>query len=174
MRMTWRSATLAAVAALAVSAVPGTAQTATAIDGTAQAKAAELQQQAAQIAQTSKDWSRAASLYRRAAELQGDDPAAAKNFRMAGVLAYYSGNERESTRDLTRAGETALEWGDVAMAARWFLDAAWVAHRDGNGSRAVELAHRAERLTRSPLLLREERAALLSRIADGPESPAIF
>jgi hypothetical protein len=172
MRMTWRSAAVTTAATLALTAGSVSAQYSSAVDAGPRSDAVELEQQARELARGNADWGRAAILYRRAAELRTDDPAAARDFRMAGLLSFYAGREGDAARDLARAGEVALEWGDVAEAAHSFLDAAWVADRDGHGSRALELAHRAERLAQSPLLLREERAELLSRIADGPVPPA--
>ena len=55
-------------------------------------------------------------------------------------------------------------------AARSYLDAAWVAHQEGDGERTLNLAERAERLARSPLLARAERADLMRRIAE-PQAP---
>jgi hypothetical protein len=134
-------------------------------------EASEVERQAHEATGEIDNWGKASRLYRRAAHLRDDDPSAAKNYRMAGLLAFYSGHESDAVDDLTRAAETALEWGDLGSAARSFLDAAWVAESDGHDADAFLLAQRAERLARSPLLAAQDRADLLRRITDGPVPP---
>ena len=173
MMKTWTRGVGVALAAVAMSAGVASAQYAAPAEVGTEVEAIELERRAHEATSEIRDWGKASRLYRRAAELRGDDPAAAKHYRMAGLLAYYSGHESDAVDDLTRAGESALEWGDLRSAARSFLDAAWVAGSDGHESDAFLLAQRAERLARSPLLAAQDRADLLRRITDGPVPPAM-
>lgn len=159
------------LAAVAMSAVGVSAQYAAPADSEPGIDVTEIERRAHEATSEVGDWGKASRLYRHAAELRVDDPTAAKHYRMAGLLAYYSGHESDAVDDLTRAGETALEWGDLGSAARSFFEAAWVAESDGHDADALLLAQRAERLARSPLLAAQDRAALLSRITDGPVPP---
>ena len=168
MRMTWRTSILGACVALVGTAVGTAAQTAPTDDS--MGEAAELVRQADAVVEAKSDWGRAALLYQEAAELSDGDPVAATRHRQAGILAFYAGREGRAVEQLTHAAETALEWGDVATAARSYLEAAWVAHQEGDGERTLSLAERAERLARSPLLARAERADLMRRIAE-PQAP---
>ena len=168
MRMTWRTSILGACVALVGTAVGASAQTGPADDSLGEA--AELVRQADNAVEAKGDWGRAAVLYQEAAELSDGDPVAATRHRQAGVLAFYAGREGRAIQQLTRAAEASLAWGDVVGAARSYLDAAWVAHQEGDGERTLSLAERAERLARSPLLARAERADLMRRIAE-PQAP---
>jgi tetratricopeptide (TPR) repeat protein len=160
--------TLAALAALLVG-VPGLEAQSTA-PATDEAKrialAEQLEQQAQEATKEIKNFKKASSLYREAAKTLGDHPDAANHLVQAGRLAYYTGDEGRAIEDFRTAGEQALEWGDVLVAAQSFLDAAWIAAEEERGAEAIELAQRAERLSSSPLIERQERASLLSRIAD--------
>ncbi len=129
-------------------------------------QAYELEQQAKVASQSVRDFSRAAYLYRQAAEARGDSPEAVEDLIMAGTLAYYVGRKGQAISDLAQAGDQALAWGDVVTAAESFLDAAWIAQAEGRNDRALELGRKAERLSNSPLIQRGERVALLSRIAE--------
>ena len=168
MRMTWRTSIMGALLAFAGSTGAAGAQMVPA-DRSAD-EAADLVRQADAALEGKSDWGRAAILYRQAAELSVDEPIAADHHRHAGLLAFYAGREGQAVDQLTRAAETALAWGDVVSAAQSFLDAAWVAHEDGNNGKALDLAQRAERLARSPLMARADRAQLMQRIAE-PQAP---
>ena len=165
MRKTWG---LAALAALVVGTSGLEAQaTAPVVDEAERiAQAEQLQKKAADASQHLDSFDEAASLYRKAAETLGDHPDAPGHRVQAGRLAYYTGNESQAIRDFRAAAEQALAWGDVLMAAQSFLDAAWVAAEAERGGEALELAHRAEKLSSSPLIQRQERASLLNRIAE--------
>lgn len=168
---TWTRGVGVALAAMVMSAGVASAQYAAPAETGTDPEVTELERRAQEATSEFEDWGKASRLYRRAAELRDGDPSAASHFRLAGLLAYYSGHESDAVDDLRRAGETALEWGDLRSAARSFLDAAWVAKADGDGADAFQLAQRAERLARSPLLEAQDRAALLRRITDGPAPP---
>lgn len=110
------------------------------------------------------NWNRAASLFRRAAELRpAGDEVAVKDLLRAGRLAFYQGQQRQSVRDFEAAGERALDRGDVIVAANAFADAAWVAEVDGDVVKANELLVRAQLLANSPLLGEHARDLLKTR-----------
>lgn len=159
---------MTALAVLLVGASGVEAQTASPTTDEAQriAKAEQLEHRAAEASQHMESFKEASSLYREAAETLGDHPDAANHRVQAARLAYYSGDEGRAIQDFRAAGEQALEWGDVLVAAQSFLDAAWIAAEEDRDGEAYELAQRAERLSSSPLIERQERASLLSRIAD--------
>lgn len=171
MMTTWTRRVALATIALAVSAGAASAQYATPLRGSDAVDTEELERRAAEATVEVQDWSKAARLYRQAAEMRKGEPTAAKHFRKAGLLAYYSGHESDAVRDLTQAGEAALEFGDLTAAARSFLDAAFVAEADGKDRNAFVLAQRAERLAQSPLLAAGDRAALMRRITEAPVPP---
>lgn len=160
--------TLTALAVLLVAAPGLEAQSAAPATDEAKrvALAEKLEQQARDASADMETFGKASSLYREAAETLGDHPDAADHLVHAGRLAYYTGDRGRAIEDFRAAGEQALEWGDVLVAAQAFLDAAWVAAEEERGTEARELAQRAERLSSSPLIQRQERASLLSRIAD--------
>ena len=110
------------------------------------------------------EWNRAASLFRRAADLRSPgDPAAVKDLIRAAQLSFYRGDERRAMRDFEAAGQRALAIGDVLVAANAFADAAWVADRRGFGARAHDLLNRAQLLSNSPLIPEDERDHLRTR-----------
>lgn len=131
-------------------------------------RAQALEAAAKEAAEVRAAFREASRLYRQAAEVRGDQPEAAQSLMMAGALAYYVGSKGQAITDLTRAGELALAWGDVVTAAQAFLDASWVAAKEGRERDALELGRRAERLSASPLIQRQERGAILNRIGDLP------
>ncbi|MEQ9569644.1 MAG: hypothetical protein RLN75_05595 [Longimicrobiales bacterium] len=166
MTTTWRNSAILAIATLALTTGAAAGQYAAPTNDRAGGDAAEYLRQAQAAVDEDQDWGKASVLFAKAAELQTDDPAAARSWRLSGLLAYYAGREGRAIDALERSAEAALAWGDVATAARSFLDAAWVARHDGDDRRTLELAQRGERLASSPLLARAERAELMSRIAD--------
>ena len=169
MKTTWRTSTLTALAALALTATTVSAQYSTPLDSDGPDEAAALLRDAREALNGEADWGRASVLLRRAADLRSDVPEAADHYRRAGIFAFYAGREGRAVDHLTRAAETALAWGDVAAAAQSYLDAAWVSHQAGEGARTLELVERAERLANSPLLPRGDRARLMSRITEEPQ-----
>lgn len=110
------------------------------------------------------EWDRAASLFRRAANLRSPgDPAAVKGLIRAAQLSFYRGDESRAMRDFEAAGQRALAIGDVLVAANAFADAAWVADTRGLGVRAHDLLNRAQLLSNSPLIPEDERDHLRAR-----------
>jgi len=133
--------------------------------------AEEMEQRARDLMLGGRGWEQAAGLYSRAAELRGtDDVKGADDIRLAGYIHYYRGRSQASVLVLTQAGEAFLALGDVEAAAAALIDGAWVATQAGMSTQALDLAERARRLTRSPLLQPEERSALARRLGAPPSS----
>ena len=110
------------------------------------------------------NWNRAASLFRRTAELRpADDPAAVEDLIRAARLSFYKGDERRAMYDFEAAGQRALAIGDVLAAANAFTDAAWVAEARGRDGQAHELLSKAQLLSNSPLIPEDARLDLRSR-----------
>ena len=168
-----RIASLAIIATFAAASHQDQAQDAfVALDVSVRPVAAEeMEQRAKDIIMGGRGWDRAAGLYRRAAELRGtDDIRSADNLRLAGYIQYYRGRPLAAVLALTQAGEAFLALGDVEGAAEALIDGAWVATQSGMSPQALDLAERARRLTRSPLLQPEERSALARRLGSPPNS----
>jgi len=159
---TIRTTAFMAITALAIG-VPQPAS-ATGPDGPDQiAEAREIQLEAQKLATRVDRYDDAADLYRRAAELFGQHPEAAEAWAWAGKFSYYDGSA-QAVSDLRNAGEMALRYGQVDLAAHSFLDAAWVAHERGMNAEALDLAGRATDLGQSPLLADADRRAIERRV----------
>lgn len=158
----WGVGIIVAFAALGTTSVQVQAQTEQVASNGIEAD--QLEKEAAGLMADLTNIRRAEKLYRKAADLRGDHPAAVRSRIMAGQLSFYNGNKTQAVKDLTKAGETALQWGDVVTAAKSFLDAAWVAEKNGRGTLAIELVTRAQRLARSPLMEQSDRSRIESRI----------
>jgi len=138
---------------------------------TAQTAARAVTDEAATLETDARDylndltkWDRAATLFRRAAELRPQgDPAATEDLMYAARLSFYEGNERQAIRDFEAAGQRALAMGDVMLAANAFADAAWIAQHRGYGERAHALLGRAQLLSHSPLIPEDAREHLRAR-----------
>ncbi len=165
-RTRWALAALAGLLLSAPSVAQAQSSSTVSDEAQREAEAHEMVVKAEKASQDIGSFREAALLYRQAAEILGDHPEAAHHLVQAGRLAYYTGREGQAIQDFEAAGEQALAWGDVVTAAQSFLDAAWVAAEEHRGSQALTLARRAEKLSSSPLIQRQERMALLSRIAD--------
>lgn len=108
---------------------------------------------------------KASKLHQQSAELRAaDDPRRAECLREAALLRYYAGDRRGAAPIMARAAESAVERGDVVLAAQSFSDAAIMAHETKQPARAWELGVRADVLTSSPLLTEAQRLALRERI----------
>jgi len=156
----WTRAAMAATL-VAASAAAASAQT------TANVEVGEieaLEMRAQEHLQEVGDWGRAASLFRRAAELRpSSDPVGVEDLLQAARLSYYHGDKGDAVRDFEAAGQRALALGDVIAAANAFVDGAWVAEENGRGAKALDLVGRARLLVNSPLLPNEIRDDLQNR-----------
>jgi len=110
-------------------------------------------------------YAEASTLYRQAAELFGETAEAAEAWALAGQFAYYAGDDK-SVSYFEKAGEIATTHGHVGLAARAYLDGAWIANRSGEGAVALEMAERGQRLAESPYLSTTEREELARRVAE--------
>lgn len=129
----------------------------------------ELEQRAYDLLTAGRGWEQAAGLFLRAAELRGaHDLQSADNIRLAGYLQYYAGHAKAAVASLTQAGDAFLALGDVEHAAATFIDAAWVAAQASMLLEARALGERGRLLTRSPLLVAEDRTALVRRLGGAP------
>lgn len=119
-------------------------------------------------------WDRAAWNFRRAANLRATgDPATVDNFAMAGRLSYYLEDHAQAMRDMENAAAHALTAGDIAGAANFLMDAAWLAAQDGRREQAELLAGRAGLLAGAPAFGESKRGELLARLdRAGIERPA--
>lgn len=129
-------------------------------------RAAALEGLAQEASMDLRTFDEAADLYRQAAEVRGDSPESVDNLIASAQLSFYLGDEGEAVGTLTRAGEAARSWDDVATAADAFLDAAWVAQDQGWTRRAISLAQEAEKLSHSTLMTQQDRTEIRERIAD--------
>ena len=167
MKNTIRTAAFMAITALAIGAPQQASATLT--DGPEEIEQArDIQLQAQQLAENLQEYKAASQLYRRAAELYGEHEDAAQAWAWAGRLSYYAGDNR-AVSDLRKAGEIAIQYGDVGFAARAFMDAAWLAHKQGMNTSAIELATRATDLAKSPYLAEADREALQRRVKAGTD-----
>lgn len=165
----WGVAAIVALAAVGVDTGEARAQAAQLKDTEIQAQ--QLEREAYQLLNDIRHNRRASNLFRKAADVRGSDLASVEDLMMAGRLSFYDGREGQAIQDLTRAGETALEWGDVVAAATAFLDAAWVAHHDDRGTTAHNLVVRAQKLSQSPLIAQAARRDIEARIAAQQQQP---
>ncbi|MEX2528824.1 MAG: hypothetical protein WEA09_14430 [Gemmatimonadota bacterium] len=130
-----------------------------------EARAQELEAQAQELMTERTSWKDAARALRQAAQLREEgDPQAVSNLMTGARLAFYTGDDRGALSDLKQAGDRALAMGDVNTAAHAYLDAAWIGMQLSRPEVVTEYTHRADLLTRSPLLSADHRAAIQQRI----------
>ena len=163
---TTRMGGFAAVLTLAATAAFGPLQAQTsAVEQNPDAGRADLlAQHGRQLALFERDFRRASSLLRAAAELRGEDALAVDELIEAGHYAYYGGRKTIAVQTLDRAARVALATGDPTTAAESLLDGAWVAHELGDLDTARRLLLEGERVARSSGVAAADRADLLARI----------
>ena len=107
----------------------------------------------------------AAGLLCREASLRsGEDPKGVEALLLCGKIYYYSGELTQSRYALEDAARRALAIGDVVRAAHAFMDASFIAERQGKSRAAGELTGKARMLAASPLLTSGQRLAIEERI----------
>ncbi|HEX6559524.1 MAG TPA: hypothetical protein VF021_08675 [Longimicrobiales bacterium] len=99
---------------------------------------------------------------------QREDPSAVDNLMLAAHLLFVARRPLEARHALEDAGERALAAGDVQRAALAFIEAAFVADKEGNKAETQRLGHRAEMLSISELLTPEQRQEIARRIRRVP------
>lgn len=106
-------------------------------------------------------WAEAAEAYEHSAELQArGERLGAVVYELAGRAHYFSDRPARASRMWEEAGHWGLLFGDVVGAARNFLKAAVAAEETSEHRRAVEVAWKAYRLSRSELLSPAQRQAI--------------
>lgn len=119
--------------------------------------------------QTNGRYTDAARLYKDAAKLKPrDDPGAVDDMMLAANLLFVANRPLEARRTLEDAGERALAAGDVERGARAFIEAAFIADKQGNKAETTRLGHRAELLSVSPQLTPAQRQEIARRLRRVP------
>ncbi len=155
-----------AFAGMAFTANGMLAQSASGQESVDVAKAQRYEAAAARVGKSMEFFNEAAKYWEAAAKLRpAGDCQAVQDMVEASRLKFYLGDEGKAQSLLQDAGEIAITYGDVATAARVFLDAAWIAESRGQATVVQNLISRAQKLAQSPLLTDRDRNALLSRIA---------
>lgn len=129
-------------------------------------RARQIRAMAVELSQNIDDvdeFGQTSDLYREAAELFGETAEAAESWAQAGHFAFYDRDEK-AVEYFQKAAEIATSYGNVAVAARAYLDGAWVADQIGHGEVALEMAEAGQRMAESPLLTSSEREALARRV----------
>ena len=173
-----RYRTMAACAVVAAAAFAGTAPAASAgqelvvaeldaPDDERLDRARALREEAESLYSEPKQWRKAARLLERSADLRTDtDPEAYACLLAAGRIRAAIGDDAAAQQTLQRAGAHAAARGAVADAATAWIDAAYVAAKQGETATAMSLFARAELLLESPLLEATQRDALRRRLPE--------
>lgn len=128
-------------------------------------RAEALEREARALFTNPKQYGRAAQLLEEAAGAREmGDPERIRDLELASRLTFYRGNERKSQLLMTQAAEEALAMGDVVTAAHNYTDAAFAAKAGKRPVEAIALVKKATLLAASPLLAKEDRAAILARV----------
>lgn len=131
-------------------------------------KAEKLEARAEALMDDTREWKKAATLLRKAADYREDgDARKVTNFVGAARLAYYGGDVSRAQEDMASAAQLALRQGDVVQASHAYLDAAWLADEARDSKRARHFLDEARLLVNSPLMAQADRAGILNRI-EGP------
>jgi hypothetical protein len=137
------------------------------------AKADSLHAAAVILAQRMDRWRDAARLHQQSAALRpADDSLGFRCFRQAAQLSYGKNDLSNAQSSMTEAAAQALARGDVVRAAHAYADAAWLANEQHRAGDVWTLGRQAEILAGSPLLSREQRAAILKRFTHAQEDLA--
>ncbi|MDQ3137691.1 MAG: hypothetical protein M3Q93_08895 [Gemmatimonadota bacterium] len=127
-------------------------------------KADSLHAAATAMGQTPGRWGDASRLHRQSAALRAaEDSMGYRCLWHAAQLSYYVRDLSGARSSMAQAAAQALARGDVLKAAEAYADAAWLASEQHNRGEVWNLGRQAEVLAESPLLRREQRAAILRR-----------
>lgn len=130
-------------------------------------RARALEAEARGLSDQMKRRARAARLYRQAADLRpAHDPKKVENLRHASRMNFYAGRTDAAIRDAHDASQVALRQGDLVEAAHAYLDAAWLAAREGQAERAEQWVEEARLLSTSPLLAQGQQEEIRTRMRD--------
>jgi hypothetical protein len=128
------------------------------------ATADSLHTAAVALSRSMARWGDAARLHRQSASLRGpDDSLAFRCLSEAAQLSYMANDLSSARTSAAEAGAQALARGDVVTAANAYADAAWIAQEQRRKGDVWTFGRQAEVLAGSPLISREQRAAILKR-----------
>ena len=137
------------------------------------ARADSLHTAAVTLGRSMDRWGDAARLHRQSASLRGpDDSLAFRCLSEAAQLSYMANDLSSARTSAAEAGAQALARGDVVKAANAYADAAWIAHEQRRKGDVWTFGRQAEVLAGSPLISREQRAAILRRFTHSDETLA--
>jgi hypothetical protein len=129
-------------------------------------RAAELRAQAEQLFSEPKQWRRAARLLEQSAELRSArDPGGYSCLVLAGSLRAATGDFEGARQNYEKAANHAIARGAVVEAAHAYIDAAHAAIQARQAETAQSLIARAQLLTHSPLISKEQAHFISRRIA---------
>lgn len=153
------------IAALALAFSPAAAQQVMSSTLDEPSQAARLHAQAMALSEQPSGWRTAARLFHEAAlaRLPADAQRVA-DLSLSGALYYAVKDARHAGAMFEQAAAAALEFGQVAKAARFYLNAAIVAKARGQLADATEFGRKAERLAQSPHLTVAECNGISGRI----------
>ncbi|HEX6557854.1 MAG TPA: hypothetical protein VF021_00285, partial [Longimicrobiales bacterium] len=128
-------------------------------------RSAEYEQRAVDLYSDITRAAEAARLHRWSAQLRADnDPEAVESLAMAARLFGYAHQTKQARKTMEEAAERALGMGDVARAARAYLDAAFYAVELKQNTDIARLGRKALLLAGSPVLTDEQRKSITDRI----------
>ena len=128
-------------------------------------RAEQLEAEAMEALRRTSGVRKAASLFRKAAELRPEgDPIAIFDLGRAGQLSFYSNDLKTARRTLLDAAEAAIQTGDVVAGANALIDVVHIAAELRDPQTAFESYERARLLTGSPLLSSNQRDQLNYRL----------
>jgi hypothetical protein len=129
------------------------------------ARAEKIKRQAEALYERPASYYRAAELHEfEAAARAASDPLRVEALDRAARLYVYIGEVEKGRTVMAKAARQALSRGDVARAAHAFIDAAFMAAREGDRKLVDDLTNEAAMLALSPLLSASERVAIQRRI----------
>jgi len=120
------------------------------------------------------EWRKAAARYERSARLRGDgDMKTPKLYRKAADAYFLAGKQGRAVTNFERAARSALDFGDVTLAADSYLKAALLSQERGDDIRANENGWKAQRLSGSTALSDEVRRAIRQHLKVGETAVAL-
>lgn len=124
--------------------------------------------QEAKAHQERGEWKKAAARYERSARLRGDgDMKTAKLYWKAADAYFLAGKPGRSVTNFERAAASAMEFGDITLAADSYLKAALISQERGDQIRANDNGWKAHRLSGSTALSAEVRRAIRQHLVVG-------
>lgn len=120
------------------------------------------------------EWKKAAARYERSARLRGaGDMKTPKLYRKAADAYFLAGKQGRAVTNFERAARSALDFGDVTLAADSYLKAALLSHERGDEIRANDNGWKAQRLSGSTALSEEVRRTIRQHLKVGETAVAL-